>query len=93
MLLVLGDMTGICRAANKQNDENPDFYFCFAFKDAEKKQLIHLPFLPSFFLISLWYFAVVYAEAKTISSETLEAITHISHMCTDSDSKLNALSV
>lgn len=60
LLLVLGDMTGICRAANKQNDEIPDFYFCFAFKDTEKKQLIHLPFLPSFFLnLSVVFFGSV----------------------------------
>lgn len=84
MLLLLGDMTGIRRAANKQNDEIPDFCFRYTFKGTEKKQLIHLPFLPSFFLKkkSLWYFAVEYAQAETISSETFEAITHISHMCT-----------
>lgn len=53
LLPKLGDMTGICRAANKQNDEIPDFYFCCAFIDTEKKQLIQLPFLRSFFFFFL----------------------------------------
>lgn len=93
LLLVRADMREICRAANKQDDGIPDFYFCFAFKDTEQKQLIRLPFCPHSFCLSLVFFAVENAEEKAISSDTLEAITHIRHMCTDSESKLDALVV
>lgn len=96
MLLVPADMREICRAANKQDDGIPDFYFCYAFKDTEQKQLIHLPFCPHSFCLSLFFcffFAVENAKEKAISSDTLEAITHIRHMCTDSESKLDVLVV
>lgn len=90
MLLVSADMREICRAANKQDDGIPDFYFCDAFKDTEQEQLIHLPFCPHSFC---GIFAAENAEEKAISSDTLEAITHIRHVCADSESKLDALVV
>lgn len=70
LLLVSADMREMCRAANKQDDGILDFYFCYAFKDTEQKQLIHLPFCPHSFCLSLLFFLQWRMQRKKPSALT-----------------------